>query len=94
MDNNRLLCPTCNSNKLMIKYEAKYVYSYVIDNDAPGLKNTAEFLPFMYDGREQTESKQYIECSGCGNQYPCFISHWDERINFKVLQKTLENTKV
>ena len=86
---NKLLCPTCNSNKLSIKYEAKYVYSYMIDNDAPGLRNKEELLPFMYDKREQTQSRQYIECSVCGTQYPCFISQWNEGINFKVLQQAL-----
>ena len=89
MDNKRFLCPACKSNKLMVKYEAKYVYSYEIDNDAPGLKNTKEFLPFLYDKREQTETKQYIECSACRTQYPCFFTQGSKGLDFKVLHQAL-----
>lgn len=87
MDNKEIICPACKSSKLMIKYEAKYVYSYAIDNDAPGFKNTTELLPFMYDNREQTEAKQYIECNACGAQYPCFYSLGSNALDFKLLQK-------
>lgn len=92
MDNNRFMCPVCKSDKLMIKYEAKYVYSYEIDNDAPGLRNTTEFLPFMYDRREQTEAKQYIECVVCGTQYPCFFSQGSQGLDLKVLHQVLEQS--
>lgn len=84
MDNNRFLCPVCDSCKLMMKYEAKYVYSYAIDNDAPGLKNKAELLPYLYDKREQTEARQFIECSSCGTQFPCFSQDCRE-FDFKLL---------
>ena len=47
MNDNRLICPICHQGELMLKYEAKYVYSCKIDSDVPGLKNTAEFLPFF-----------------------------------------------
>ena len=94
MENNQFLCPACNSKKLMVKYEAKYVYSYEIDNDAPGLKNTTEFLPFLHDKREQTEAKQYIECSFCGTQYPCFFSQGSQDLDFKVLHRAPKHGKV
>jgi len=64
------LCPVCRSSRLIMKYEAKYVYSYVIDDDEPGLKNETEFLPFLYDTREQVEADQYIECGSCGARFP------------------------
>lgn len=63
-------CPICNSNKLTMRYEASYVYSYVIDNDAPGLMNSDEFLSYLYDKRELKTSRTYIECNNCGTQYP------------------------
>jgi hypothetical protein len=78
----------------MIKYEAKYVYSYVIDNDAPGLKNTDEFLPFLYDRREQTESRQYIECSSCGTLFPCFIPQGSRELDFKLLKSALRQENI
>jgi len=63
-------CPICGSNELTMRYEASYVYSYVIDNDAPGLMNDDEFLSYLYDKRELKESRTYIECNNCGTQYP------------------------
>lgn len=70
MENNNYICPVCSSNDLTLRYEASYVYSYVIDKDAPGLKNSEEFLSFLYDKREQKDSRTYIECNKCGTQYP------------------------
>lgn len=87
MENNRLICPACSSNELTAKYEAGYIYSYIIDSDAPGLKNTEEFLPFLYDNREQKEARQYVECNTCKTQYPCFFTEGNKGIDFKVLQK-------
>ncbi len=83
MQDNHLECPVCKSRKLSMKYEAKYVYTYVIDNDAPGLKNDTEFLPFLYDKREQTEASQYIQCSLCGATFPCYYSQVKEGLDFK-----------
>jgi hypothetical protein len=73
----------------MIRYEATYVYSYFIDSDAPGLKNDREFLPFMFDNREQKDSKQYIECNSCMTKFPCFFNEWDNGIGFADLQKAV-----
>jgi transcription elongation factor Elf1 len=87
--NNSFTCPACNGKTLVAKYEAKYVYSYIIDDDAPGLKNTEEFLPFLYDNREQKEARQYIECSVCGAQFPCYFSEGNKGIDFKVFQKAV-----
>lgn len=74
MHENILICPICNSNKLILKYEAKYVYSYTIDSNAPGSHSATEFLPFLYDKREQVESNQYIECDNCNTHLPFFFS--------------------
>ena len=70
MNDNRYACPICNNNKLILRYEASYVYSYVVDSDAPGLKNSDEFLSFVYDKREQKDTRTFIECNKCGTQYP------------------------
>jgi hypothetical protein len=70
MEHSKYSCPICNHSELTLRYEASYVYSYVIDSDAPGLKNSEEFLSFLYDKREQRDTRTYIECNRCGTQYP------------------------
>lgn len=85
MVKKQFVCPACGSNQLMAKYEAKYIYSYVIDSDNPGILNTDEFYPFLYDSRIQTESKQYIKCSQCETQYPCSFTTDNNGIYSSVL---------
>lgn len=91
-DNNLLQCPNCGSHNFFIKYEATYIYSYNIDSDAPGLKNTEEFLPFMYDKREQKDAHQFLECKGCFMKFPVYLSQWNDKIGFNELQRALNNT--
>lgn len=71
MEQNEYNCPICNGNDLTLKHEASYVYSYKIDSDKPGLKNTEEFLSYEYDKRENTDNHEYIECNRCGTRFPC-----------------------
>lgn len=66
---SNLRCPVCDSNNFVLRYQSTFVYSYIIDSDAPGLNNHDEFLSFLYDSREQKEAKQYIECISCGTKY-------------------------
>lgn len=84
-----LKCPVCGSSQFMLRYEARYVYSYCIDSNAPGLKNDEEFLPFLFDGREQKEARQYIECDTCCSKYPCYFNQWDKSIGIRYLQDAL-----
>ena len=70
MADNNCTCTICNGNKLVLKYESTFVYSYVLDSDEPGRKNSEEFLSFLYDNRELTNNRRYIECDKCGAQYP------------------------
>lgn len=86
---NRLICPVCNNSNLFIKYEATYVYSYAINGNAPGTKNTIEFLPYLYDNREQTETKQYIECNFCKAKFPCVFDQWDNGIDIDAIQESI-----
>lgn len=62
-------CPVCKSKNLYFKHEASYVYSYVLDSDAPGIKNTESFSPYLYDRRDQTSSLEYIECDQCKSRF-------------------------
>lgn len=75
MNNSKYICPICNGSDLELKHEASYVYSYLIDSDAPGSKNSDVFLSYLYDRREQTESKEYIQCNQCGTHFsPAFLN--------------------
>jgi hypothetical protein len=93
-DTKLLICPICKSNSFSLKYEATYVYSYIIDSDAPGLNNTEEFLPFMYDNREQKETKQFLECNTCGSIYKCYFNQWDKKIGIKDLQAAISSSSI
>ena len=93
-DTELLVCPVCKSNSFLLKYEATYVYSYFIDSDAPGLKNTDEFLPFMFDNREQKETKQFLECITCGSKYKCYFNQWDNKIGIKDLQAAISSSNI
>lgn len=85
----RLVCPVCEGGKFLLKYQATYVYTYVIDSDAPGLNNAERFFSFLYDNREQKETRQYLECDACGSQYQCYFDQWDERVGIKDIQAAI-----
>jgi ssDNA-binding Zn-finger/Zn-ribbon topoisomerase 1 len=70
MENKRYVCPICGSKEMTLRHEASYVYSYIIDSNAPGLYNSDKFQSYLYDKREQKDSRNYIECNRCGTQYP------------------------
>ena len=66
----------------------------MIDSDAPGHKNTEEFLPFLFDNRDQKESNQYIECNTCGTKYPCYLNEWNKGISVKDLQMAIYSASI
>lgn len=84
-----LLCPVCHKNRFVVKYEASHVYTYVVDSDAPGRRNTDEFLSFLYDRRELTSSEQYVECQSCGTKFPCSFTVWNRDTGRQALQEAL-----
>jgi len=87
--NNKIVCPFCNSQKFVAKYEATYIYSYILDSDALGRKNEDEFLPFLFENREKKEDTQYLECSNCGSKFPCNFGPGENGIDFTILQKAV-----
>ena len=87
--NTRVVCPACSAEHFTLKYQATYEYSYSIDGNAPGVNNTTELLPYMYDTREQKEAKQYIECKTCGASYPCYFDKWTEGVTAKMIQEAI-----
>lgn len=91
-DLNQLTCKTCHGHHFTLKYEATYVYSYAIDSDAPGLNNTDELLPFLYDNRDQKVARQYLQCDDCNQEYPCYFNDWDRETGLQSLQKLIDAT--
>lgn len=69
MQEQNYTCPVCNGKELYLKHEASYVYSYLMDSDAPGMKNSEMFSPFLYDRRNQTSSQEYVECDNCKTRF-------------------------
>lgn len=69
MKSKNYICPVCKSKDLYLKHEASYVYSYLMDSDAPGIKNNEVFSPFLYDRRNQTSSLEYVECNNCKTRF-------------------------
>lgn len=84
-----LVCPVCQHNSFVVKYEASHVYSYIVDSDAPGLKNKDEFLSFHYDNRELTKSDQYLECQTCGARFPYSLNVWNGAASLQELQDSM-----
>ena len=91
---DRVICPVCKDDHLILKYEATYEYSYIIDSNAPGLSNTKELLPYMYDNREQKDAKQYIQCTKCKTHFPCYFDEWTDGINCETIQKAINSTDI
>lgn len=81
-------CPYCGG-RLVLKYQATYEYWYVLDQDAPGLKNREGFLPYLYDHREQKTSNQFIECPRCHIRQPFVFSLTNKQIDAHQLQQAL-----
>jgi hypothetical protein len=81
MESKNYTCPVCKGKDLFLKHEASYIYSYVLDSDASGIKNTEIFSPFLYDRRDQTSSYEYVECNSCKTKFPC-----------DLLQKAIDDT--
>lgn len=86
MESTTYSCPVCKSKDLFLKHEASYVYSYVLDSDAPGIKNADVFSPFLYDRRDQTSSLEYIECECCKTRFPSEIIY--RNLESSVIEKS------
>lgn len=90
-----VVCPKCNSKNFEIKHEATYCYTYKIDLLNAKLDDEElENLPFLFDNREQTDFKEYIECSKCGVKYPCSIDKDNQTIDLTIMKKAIRADNV
>lgn len=85
-----LHCPKCHRGEFEIKRMVTYIYTYKISNDNKdkSLDKTEE-LPFLFDNREKTESKEYLLCKACKSKYPINLEEEDTKINFTILSKAI-----
>lgn len=80
-------CPACGHRQLKLKYEVSYEYSYILDSNAPGLKNDIVFQPYLYDDRVQKFGEECIECCSCKKRYPCLFQ--GKQISLNQIQNIL-----
>lgn len=83
-------CPQCSGKSFTAKYESTYIYSYKIeppDSEKDNRDNDA--YPFLFDNREQMNSKQYIECRDCKAKYPCQFTLDSKQVDFTIVQKAI-----
>lgn len=80
-------CPNCSGTNFVAKFESTYVYSYKIDSPESNTANDP--VPFLFDDRKQTDSKQYIVCSDCNAKYPCEFTMDSEHVDFTILKKAI-----
>ncbi|MBU3146191.1 hypothetical protein [Clostridium sp. CF012] len=93
--NESLKCPKCKSENFEIKHEASYLYTYKIDLVNTNMEDEElENLPFLFDNREQTCFKEYIECSTCGTKYPCSIDKDNQTIDLTIMKKAIRADNV
>lgn len=87
-----LLCPRCQGTHFTIKREAAYLYTYRLDTpETEHYSDKEEALPFLFDNRERTSDKQYLQCESCHSQFPCDIEMVDSHIDFTILQKAIRS---
>ena len=67
---NHLTCPKCQGMGFEMKKEATYLYTYELDTPLTnGSCLHHESLPFLFDKRDMLDSREYIQCKDCGQQY-------------------------
>ena len=82
-------CPKCNGSRFSVKREATYLYTYKLETSVTGNSIEEEALPFLFDNREQTGSREYLQCEQCGAQYPCDLDREHDHIQFTILRKAI-----
>jgi len=88
--NKSLVCPKCNSKYLKMKRESTYVYTYKIGTPTnENFDDEKENLPFLFDNREEVNSKEYIECEKCGGKYPCSFDGNNKKNSLTIVKKAI-----
>ncbi len=92
---NSIVCPKCKGNSFELKREATYIYTYKLE--APVAENTNEkdeALPFLFDNREKSGDREYLQCGSCGSQFPCESDIANAKIHMTIVQKAIRSDNV
>jgi DNA-directed RNA polymerase subunit RPC12/RpoP len=93
--NESLVCPKCNNKNFEMKHEATYRYTYKIDTASENIDDEqSENLPFLFENREQTCFKEYIECDHCGVRFPCSFDKDSQTIDLTIMRKAIRADNV
>ena len=76
-----------------MKHEATFLYTYKVETEN-GDEEQSENLPFLFENREQTCFKEYIECRHCGMKYPCSFDKDNQTINLTIMKKAIRADNV
>ena len=82
-----LTCPKCQNKELIIRREVSYVYSYKIDTDEESIESKLQEYPYLFYNREILDSKDYIQCSKCGAQFPFSFGDNPKESKMTILKK-------
>lgn len=89
-----LTCPQCQNNQFIIHHEATYVYSYKLENDTVSQETMEEKLneyPYLFYNREILNSKDYIQCTTCGAQYPFDFGKDPKESRMTILRQAIRS---
>lgn len=88
-----LTCPKCQNKELIIRREVSYVYSYKIDTDE-SIESKLQEYPYLFYNREILDSKDYIQCSKCGAQFPFSFGDNPKESKMTILKKAIRSDRV
>jgi hypothetical protein len=87
-----IICPECQGKHFSIKREATYLYSYKLNTpETEQWSKEKEALPFLFDYREKTNDREYLECEDCHAKFPCSLDLAHTPIDFTILQKAVRS---
>lgn len=85
-----LSCKKCNSNNFLLRKESTFIYSYKVNVTEIGLDDE-DYLPFIFDNREEKERREFLECQDCKTTYPVRIEEKNNKIRLTILQKAIRS---
>ncbi|MFZ5351896.1 MAG: hypothetical protein ACOZCL_04115 [Bacillota bacterium] len=90
-----LICPNCKSGSFDLKREATYLYTYKLETPLSEQNTRSEeALPYLFDNREKTCDREYLQCSTCGAKFPCTSDIANGRIHMTIVQKAVRTEHV
>ena len=87
-----LICQKCSGVYFQVKREATYLYTYNLETPyTEKWSKDDEGLAFLFDNREQINSKDYLECEQCKEKYSCDLDSKTSKIHFTISKKAIQS---